>query len=67
MAERVLVAMVLRQLVIDLGHRSQRIRNDARRFLADTDGALTFWTTVGGIDADDFRARVEALQRLREP
>jgi hypothetical protein len=63
--ERTVVAMVLRQAIIDLGSARQAIREEAARFFTDRE-TLPFWCSLGGLDTDAFAARVEALQRLRE-
>ena len=61
--EVLLCGMFLRQLVLDLRHPRDEIRQEAQRFAMDR-AALEGWCVAAGIDTELFQQRLAGLQRL---
>jgi len=61
--EVLLCGMFLRQLVLDLRHPRDEIRQEAQRFAMDR-AALQGWCVAAWIDTELFQQRLAGLQRL---
>ena len=64
--EQVLAGAIVKLAVLDAHSRDRRRRQDARAFLHDSDGMLSFWCRVGGLRLEAVRqAARRALARGR--